>query len=130
MLSAGGPVVPASDPSRLPRPNTMVAVALDLLAVERIQDTELARRLFERDERALREVIDLFGEVVYGMARRILIDPSLAEEVAQDTFLALWGRPGAFDPARGSLQAFLGGIARNKAIDAVRKEESVRRSRD
>ena len=98
--------------------------------MERPQDENLARRLFERDESALREAIDTYGEVVYGMARRILVDPSLSEEVAQDTFLALWRRPGAFDPDRGSLQAFLAGIARNKAIDSVRKEESARRSRD
>lgn len=98
--------------------------------MERAGDVELARRLFERDERALRDAIDTYGEVVYGMARRILIDAALAEEVAQDTFLALWRRPGAFDPTRGSLQAFLGGIARNKAIDVVRKEESARRTTD
>ena len=107
-----------------------VALALDSLVVARKPDTDLAERLFERDESALSEAVGLFGEVVYGMARRVLVDPSLAEEVAQDTFLALWRRPGAFDPTRGSLQGFLAGIARNKAIDAVRREESARRSRD
>jgi RNA polymerase sigma-70 factor (ECF subfamily) len=94
------------------------------------EDLELARRLLERDESALRRAIDIYGEAVYGMARRVLLDQALAEEVAQDTFLALWRRPGAFDASRGSLQAFLAGIARNKAIDAVRKEESARRSKD
>ena len=93
-------------------------------------EIDLAQRLVERDESALRQAIDLYGDAVYGMARRVLVDQSLAEEVAQDTFLALWRRPGAFDPSRGSLQGFLAGIARNKAIDAVRKEESARRSRD
>ena len=107
-----------------------VALALDSLVVARKPDIDLAERLFERDESALGEAIDQFGEVVYGMARRVLVDSNLAEEVAQDTFLALWRRPGAFDPTRGSLQGFLAGIARNKAIDAVRREESARRSRD
>ena len=64
------------------------------------------------------------------MARRVLAEPTLAEEVAQDTFLSLWRRPGAYDPGRGSLQSFLLGVARNKAIDLVRKEESVKRTRD
>lgn len=128
MLSARSPG--RADPRPASHPNPFVSVALDSLVMERPHDENLARRLFERDESALREAIDTYGQVVYGMARRILVDPSLAEEVAQDTFLALWRRPGAFDPVRGSLQAFLAGIARNKAIDSVRKEESARRSRD
>ena len=128
MLSARSPG--RADPQQASHPNPFVSVALDSLVMERPHDENLARRLFERDESALREAIDTYGQVVYGMARRILVDPSLAEEVAQDTFLALWRRPGAFDPVRGSLQAFLAGIARNKAIDSVRKEESARRSRD
>ena len=83
-----------------------------------------------RDERALEEIVEAHKALVFGMARRILVDASLAEEVAQDTFLALWRRPGAFDPGRGSLQAFLMGVARNKAIDVVRREETRRRARD
>lgn len=83
-----------------------------------------------RDEAALREVIHTYGGAVHGMARRIVAEPSLAEEVAQDTFLALWRRPGAFDPGRGSLQSFLLGVARNKGVDLVRREESRRRTRD
>lgn len=81
-----------------------------------------------RDERALADVVDAYKSLVYGMARRILVDPGLAEEVAQDTFLALWRRPGAFDPARGTLQGFLMGVARNKAIDSVRREETRKRA--
>lgn len=100
------------------------------LSMDRRPDAELADRLLARDETALRQAIDLFGGVVNGMARRVLAEPTMAEEVAQDTFLALWRRPGAFDPARGSLQGFLLGIARNKAIDMVRREESLRRTRD
>lgn len=98
--------------------------------MEREADAALAERLLIRDESALRTAIDSYGEVVFGMARRILIEPSLAEEVTQDTFLALWRRPGAFDASRGSLQGFLAGIARNKAIDLVRREESLRRTKE
>jgi RNA polymerase sigma-70 factor (ECF subfamily) len=93
-------------------------------------DVRLAQRLLERDEKALREAIDRYGRAVFGIARRVLAEASLAEEVAQDTFLALWRRPGAYDPARGSLQAFLLGVARNKAVDLVRREESLRRARE
>lgn len=93
-------------------------------------DMALADRLMSRDESALREIMNLYGGVVLGMARRVLVNPGLAEEVAQDAFLALWRRPGAYDPIRGSLQSFLLGVTRNKAIDLVRKEESLRRTKD
>ena len=102
----------------------------DALTMDRRADAELADRLMERDESALRAAIDLYGSFVHGIARRILNEATMAEEVAQDTFLALWRRPGAFDPARGSLQSFLLGVARNKAIDLVRREESRRRTRE
>lgn len=98
--------------------------------MERMEDADLAQRLLARDEGALKVVIDRYGTLVHGMATRVITDPTHAEEVAQDTFLALWRRPGAFDPHRGSLQTFLLGIARNKAIDLIRREESRRRTRD
>jgi RNA polymerase sigma factor (sigma-70 family) len=93
-------------------------------------DEAILERLLSRDDRALQEVIDAHGAFVLGMARRVLGDPGLAEEVAQDAFLALWRRPGAFDPGRGSLRTFLLGVARNKAIDVVRKEERLRRTKE
>jgi RNA polymerase sigma-70 factor, ECF subfamily len=93
-------------------------------------DGEVVERLQNGDEAALREAMGLYGGLVLGMARRILYEPAMAEEVAQDTFLALWRRPGAFDASRGSLQSFLLGVARNKAIDLVRKEEARSRAGD
>ena len=92
--------------------------------------TTLTSRLEEGDEGALGEAIDAFGGAVYGMARRIVAEPTFAEEVAQDTFLALWRCPRAYDPGRGSLRAFLLGIARNKGVDLVRHEEALRRAKD
>lgn len=101
----------------------------DAPSMDRKVDAQLAQRLLERDEAALREVIDRFGGAVYGLARRVVAEPTLAEEVAQDAFLALWRRPGAYDPERGSLQSFLLGVSRNKAIDLVRREEALKRAR-
>ena len=96
----------------------------------RHDDVRFADRLMARDQAAIQEVMTLYGGVVFGMAKRVLLDPNMAEEVAQDAFLALWRRPGAYDPARGSLQAFLLGVTRNKAIDLVRKEETLKRTKE
>lgn len=95
--------------------------------MERRDDANIAERLLARDEDALRTVIERYGSLVHGVARRIIAETTMAEEVAQDTFLALWRRPGAFDPQRGSLQTFLASVARNKAVDLVRREDSIRR---
>lgn len=104
--------------------------AYDENHVERQDDARIAERLLARDEAALRTVIEHYGGTVFGMARRVITDPTMAEEVAQDTFLALWRRPGAFDPERGTLRSFLLGVARNKSVDLVRKEESLKRTKE
>lgn len=88
------------------------------------------KRLVERDEEALREVMTTYGGLVFAMAKRVVADPTMAEEVAQDAFLALWRRPGSYNSERGSLQSFLLGVTRNKAIDLVRHEESLKKSKD
>ena len=98
------------------------------LLVPDASDEEILERLLARDERTFRSTVDVFGPAVLGIARRVLADSNLAEEVAQDTFLALWRRPGAFDPERGSLRSFLLVVARNKAVDLVRKEETRKRA--
>ena len=91
-------------------------------------DAALAARLMARDDGALTQAVKLYGGIVNGMARRIVADALLAEEVTQDVFVALWRRPGAFDPERGSLKTFLATLARNKAVDLVRREDRVRRT--
>jgi RNA polymerase sigma-70 factor (ECF subfamily) len=91
-------------------------------------DAEILERLLARDEAAFRSVVEDYGAAVFGIARRVLADPNLAEEVAQDTFVALWRRPGAFDPSRGNLRSFLLAVARNKAVDLVRREEARKRA--
>lgn len=98
--------------------------------MQRSEDAALVDRLLEREADALRRVVAAHGSAVFGVARRVLADPGLAEEVAQDTFLALWRRPGAYDADRGPLRAFLVTIARNKAVDLVRKHEARARTKD
>ena len=100
----------------------------DRYTMGRLSDADISERLLSRDEGTLREVIRFHGGSVHAMARRVVADPTMAEEVAQDTFVALWRRPGAYDPDRGTLLAFLLGVTRNKAVDLVRKEESARRT--
>jgi RNA polymerase sigma-70 factor, ECF subfamily len=72
-------------------------------------------------EPAMAALYDRHSGVVYSVALRVLGDTGRAEDVLQDVFLQLWRNPGAFDSARGNMGAWLAVIARNRAIDALRK---------
>ena len=61
------------------------------------------------------------------MALKICNNAALAEDVVQEAFLSIWQRAGRFDPERGSVAAYLFAAVHNKAVDAVRHEESLRR---
>jgi RNA polymerase sigma-70 factor (ECF subfamily) len=85
-------------------------------------DVALVERIRRRDESALRQIIGEHGARVLSVATRTLRDHARAEEVVQDTFLALWTDPDAFHPVKGSLRSFLLGIAHHKSVDAVRRQ--------
>jgi len=70
---------------------------------------------------AMAELYDRYSSIVYAVALRVLGDTSAAEDVLQDIFMQLWRNPGAFDASRGSLAPWLAVIARNRAVDALRK---------
>lgn len=67
------------------------------------------------------------ADVVFGIARRVLIDPARAEEVAQDVLVEVWKTASRFDPARGSALTFVAVMTRRRAIDVVRATESSRK---
>ena len=64
---------------------------------------------------------DRYSSIVYAVALRVLGDTGAAEDVLQEVFLQLWRNPGAFDSSRGNLGQWLAVIARNRAIDGLRK---------
>jgi len=67
------------------------------------------------------DLYDRYSGIVYGVALRVLGDTTAAEDVLQEVFFQLWRRPQAFDADRGRLAPWLAVIARNRAIDRVRK---------
>jgi RNA polymerase sigma-70 factor (ECF subfamily) len=83
-------------------------------------DEELVARLVEGDEGALGELYDRHADSLFRTALLRLGDRGLAEEVLQDTYLALWNRAELFDSTQGSVMGWLSTIARNRAIDRLR----------
>lgn len=90
-------------------------------------DTALVFAVARYEQEALAEVYRRHGGAVHGLARRLLMDDTAAEEVAQEIFLRLWKQPDRFDPDRGSLRSFLLAQAHGRAVDVIRSEESRRR---
>ena len=78
-------------------------------------------------QEALAETYRRHAGAVFGLARRLLSDVSLAEEVVQEVFLRLWNQPDKFDPDRGSLRSFLLAQAHGRSVDLLRSETSRRR---
>lgn len=72
------------------------------------------------DEAALRAAYDEHGGELYGFALRALGDRGLAEEAVQETFLRAWRAAARFDPATGTLRAWLFAICRNLIVDLAR----------
>ncbi len=62
---------------------------------------------------------------VFGLARSIVGDPALAEDVAQEAFVRAWRHAAAYDARRGSVLTWLLAITRNLAIDALRRHRPV-----
>src|SRR5260370_34524766 len=67
------------------------------------------------------ELYDRYSYVVYAVALRVLGDTAAAEDVLQEIFMQLWRNPGSFDASRGNLAPWLAVIARNRAVDGLRK---------
>lgn len=87
---------------------------------ERCGDGCLVRELIAGSESALETLYDRYSGSIFATAQRASHDRGLADEVVQETFLALWNRAESFDPARGSLIAWLSTIARNRTVDHLR----------
>ncbi len=83
-------------------------------------DAALVRDVAAGSQSALGDLYDRYVDAVYAAASRLTSDRQLAEEVVQETFLALWNRAELFDPAIGSLAAWLHTIARNRTVDRLR----------
>jgi RNA polymerase sigma-70 factor (ECF subfamily) len=89
----------------------------------------LVAAIARRDSRSLQEAYRRHEGCVFALARRLLIETSMAEEVVQEVFLRLWKDPGRFDADRGSLRSFLLAEAHGRSVDLLRSE-TARRARE
>ncbi len=90
-------------------------------------DHRLVTALVDHDEEALAEVFRRHASAVAATARTVLGQSDVCEDIVAEVFLALWLKPGQFDPDRGPLRAFLRVKARGRSVDVLRSEVARRR---
>ena len=83
-------------------------------------DVDMLDRITRGDAVAFAEFYDRHGGRLYALAIRILKDATLAEDLLQEVFLALWKNARHFDSGRGSPLGWLMVLCRNRAIDMLR----------
>jgi RNA polymerase sigma-70 factor (ECF subfamily) len=94
---------------------------------QQLDDARLVGAIVAHDDRALAEAYRRHGDNCFGLARRVLFDRALAEEVVQEIFVGLWNRPERYEPERGSLRSFLIAQTHGRSVDLLRAETARRR---
>jgi len=86
----------------------------------------LLARLAGGDERALADLYDGTNRIVYGLALRILGEPSAAEDVTMDVYMQVWRTAGSYESERGTVLTWLATMVRSRAIDSLRRRKARR----
>jgi RNA polymerase sigma-70 factor (ECF subfamily) len=86
-------------------------------------------RVSEGDGHALEALYGRYGRACYSLARRILVDEQLAQDAVQEVFLVVWRDASRYDPTKGGFSTWLLSMTHHKAVDAVRREETLRKRR-
>ena len=105
---------------------TAVSRANDVAAENRAALVSLLVEVADGNEDALKAVYDATSRKLFGVCLRICTNHECAAEALQDTYLVVWLRAQSFDHQRGSPITWLVAIARNKAIDMVRRRQGAR----
>lgn len=81
---------------------------------------DLLAKVAQRDSKAFREIYDIYSTPVYNYLLRLIHQSSVAEELLQDVFLAVWEGSGRFQ-GRSSVKTWIFRIAHNQAVSWIRK---------
>lgn len=93
-----------------------------------LSDRELIKRVKARDHEAMAELYDRYSRAVYSLALHVVHEQRAAEDIVQDAFLTFWQRPQIYVPDRGAFGPWILRVARNRAIDLLRRGSRERTS--
>lgn len=87
--------------------------------------SDLLSRVAKREKSAFASLYQATSSKLYGIVLRILKRREIADEVLQEVYVKIWERAADFDPAYGSPISWMATIARNRALDEVRRRTPV-----
>ncbi len=87
-------------------------------------DDVLMEHIARGDAQAFEELYDRYVRGCFGLAMKIVREPSVAEEVVQDVFMKLWSRPGIFSSERGKFSGWLLTLVHNRSVDKLRRQKA------
>lgn len=93
--------------------------------MERLTDTEIVQRVVAGDTGVFGVLVGRYSAPVFGLALRIVRDPTLAEEVTQETFIRAYEHLGGFRGACAPA-TWLYRIAYNRALKECRRRSFIR----
>ncbi|MEA2574133.1 MAG: hypothetical protein QOH93_1431 [Chloroflexia bacterium] len=89
--------------------------------LNKCNDETLMGHIARGDVQAFEELYDRYVRGCFGLAMKIVREPSIAEEVVQDVFMKLWSRPGIFSSERGKFSGWLLTLVHNRSVDKLRR---------
>ena len=90
----------------------------------RYDDPELMGLIARSQEGALTQLYDRYSRLVFSIAFAIIQDQATAEEITLDVFMRVWQKAATYRPERAKVSTWLTHIARNHAIDILRRQSS------
>jgi RNA polymerase sigma-70 factor (ECF subfamily) len=105
---------------------TGLSAALD----ESVTSEDLLVSAASGDEPAFELLVRRVRPQVVRVAERVVRDPSIAEEVAQEVLTEVWRKADHFDPTKGNVSAWVSTLTRRRSVDRVRSEQASRNRDD
>lgn len=95
-------------------------IAFLFAAFDALSEVDLINRLRRREPKAMADLYDRYGKLVFSVILKVVRDQTVAEDLTQETFLRVWNRTQFFDSEKGALGPWILAVARNRAIDYLR----------
>lgn len=105
---------------------TAVPTAARVAVPESATSEQLLVATAHGDERAFSVLVGRIRPQALRVARGVVRDPSIAEEVAQEVLTEVWAKSDRFDPDRGTVTGWVATLTRRRAVDRVRSEQAGR----
>lgn len=88
-------------------------------------DKALILKLQNQDESAFSDIYDNYSDALYGVILRMCKDEEISQNILQDTFMTIWDKAKSYDFEKGRFYTWAYRIAKNKALNYLRKPESL-----